>query len=156
MASIPTGNPNGRPREHDRVEIAKKLIEWAKRESSMNLCGFSAEMGISPMVILNWTRIDPDFCLAYDEAKCYLGERRERALNSNALHQAAYNRNANVYDLYQRDELRDQLKFEAALKAQADIAVSEGDVKRYEAVMAQLNSLQSQRKAAAKSKSKDK
>ena len=146
----------GRPREYDLEEMSEKLLEWASKDTSINLCEFSALMNISPHQVLNWTRINEDFCTSYEIAKCWLGARREEYLNKDMLHQAAYNRNANTYDMYQKDEFRDQLKFEYSLKTQAENAISEGDLKRHNALMFQLASLQSARKMASKTKIKDK
>lgn len=50
--------PVGRPKEYDREEIAAKMLEWAKLETSINLNGFciSLDPPISPSRISNWAK----------------------------------------------------------------------------------------------------
>jgi len=111
----------GRPREHDRDEIAKKMIEWAKKENSLNLCGFCGEVEIDPCKITQWAAECENFRKAYRYAKTLLGERRERRLSEGTLHQKAYGLNAHVYDQFLKDEARDLIKYEADCRKPSEV-----------------------------------
>ena len=115
----------GRPREHDREKIAKDLITWAKKDSSINLNEFCALNSIVPPKIALWAKEDDYFRSAYEEAKAYIGYRREQKLNSGELHVKAYDLNANTYDYFLKKERRDQLEYEAKLKTQQEEATAE-------------------------------
>lgn len=112
----------GRPREHDREAVAERLIEWAKQSNSINLNKFccTQEPPLPPSTLLRWKDEDTKFREAYDTAKAFLGFRREEMLNEETLHVKAYDLNATNYDLFLREEKRNQLEFEAGLKAKAD------------------------------------
>jgi hypothetical protein len=107
----------GRPRKHDRDQIGIDLIEWAKKDDSINFCKFCALKNIRPSKLTVWSNEDPDgFGEDYDIAKAYLGYRREEWLNSGNLHVKAYDFNACAYDYFMAEEKRNQMTFEASLK----------------------------------------
>lgn len=113
----------GRPREHDRVQIAKDIVEWAKKEDSINLCKFCAlyEPPIPPQKLTLWSKECNNFREAYDTAKMFLGFRREEWLNAEVLHVKAYDLNAQTYDYFLKEEKRQLAEFENGLnKAVAD------------------------------------
>ena len=115
----------GRPREHDREKIAKDLITWAKKDTSINLNEFCALNGLAPSKITIFANEDDFFRKAYEEAKAYIGYRREQKLNSGELHVKAYDLNANTYDYFLKHERKDQLEYEAKLKTQQEEATAE-------------------------------
>jgi len=119
---IDTPNLGGRPRMHDRNQIAKDLIEWAKLDDSINLNAFccSREPFINPRKISEWAKEDDWFKEAYETAKAFIGARRERKLNTNQLHVKAYDLNATVYDHFLKEEKRQQAEFESNLKKQEE------------------------------------
>lgn len=139
-------NLGGRPREHDREQIAKDLIEWSKKSDSTNLNAFCASIDLAPSMITNWARECDSFRRAYETAKAHLGARRERYLHEDKLHVKAYDLNAAVYDHFLKDERRMQAEFENKLKSDVATLVSDADKTRHEETMAQLRLLQSQRK----------
>jgi len=98
------GNTGGRPREFDRVKIAADLLEWAAKDDSINLNKFCAYNGINPYAMLRWKEEDKEFRKAYEEAKSWLGFRREEQLSKGKLHVKAYDLNATVYDAFGREE----------------------------------------------------
>lgn len=108
----------GRPREYDRDQIAKDLIEWAKLPDSINLNKFCAlhDPIIPPSYITDWARECKNFSAAYESAKLFLGFRREEMLNSEQLHVKAYDLNATTYDYFLKEEKRKQAEFESSLK----------------------------------------
>lgn len=108
----------GRPREHDREQIAKDMIEWSKKPDSINFNKFCAyyEPIIPPSKLLQWSKEDESFRAAYECAKMFLGFRREEWLNYEKLHVKAYDLNATVYDYFLKDEKRQQQEFESNLK----------------------------------------
>lgn len=112
--------PGGCPRTHDREQIAKELIEWAKLDDSINLCGFSSMKMITATTIMKWAREDEQFGQAYELAKQYLGNRREKMLSDGKLHVKAYDLNANTYDPYLKAERREEKEFDAQLGTDAE------------------------------------
>lgn len=107
----------GRPREHDREQIAKDLINWAKLESSINFNKFccTREPPIPASKLLLWSKECDKFRAAYETAKAFLGCRREEWLSSERLHVKAYDLNANVYDLFAKDEKMSNAAYESSL-----------------------------------------
>ena len=108
----------GRPQEHNRMKIAQEMIEWAKLPDSVNLNKFCClhDPILSPSMIIRWTKEDNEFRQSYEIAKSFLGFRREEKLTSNELHVKAYDVNAATYDLFLRDERREQAQFESDLR----------------------------------------
>lgn len=106
----------GRPRQYDREEIAKDLVEWAKKEDSTNLNGYTVHSGIIPRYITRWASEDEEFRRSYEEAKAILAYRREKLLTAGDLHVKAYDLNAKVYDAYLKEEGREEKTFESSLK----------------------------------------
>jgi hypothetical protein len=141
--------PFGRPREYDRDDIQAKLLAWAKKETSINLCGFSAENQIASTKILDWARECPTFRETYNIVRETLGERRERLLTQGLLHTKAYDVNAKHYDRYLKEDSREDLIFENKLKQdlirfmhdlknEADQCLSEGLQEQFNALMSQI------------------
>lgn len=141
----PTGNPHGRPREHNREQIAYDMIEWARKPDSINLNKFCAlyDPPIPPSKITHWAKEEDYFRQAYESAKAFLGFRREEMLNENTLHVKAYDLNAATYDHFLKEERRQQAEYEMALKSQSDMAVDDKIVESFEKTMKQLERLQS-------------
>lgn len=115
-------NKGGRPREHDRDSIMLELLEWAKLPDSINLNGFccSREPPIPPSYITLYARECPKFRAAYETAKAFLGDRREKMLNMEMLHVKAYDLNASTYDQFLKEEKRLQAEFESNLRKKED------------------------------------
>lgn len=134
----------GRPREHDRDQIALDMIEWAKLPDSINLCGFccSREPPIDPTKITWWAKECPEFRKAYNITKGFLGDRREKMLNAEKLHVKAYDLNAKTYDEFLKEEVMNQARFESSLKQEEAKSMSQTDIDRYESMMNQLKALQ--------------
>ena len=118
MANIEEKNPVGRPRIHDRDQIALELIEWAKQGDSINLNKFccTREPPIPPSKITQWAKESIEFRQAYETAKAFLGFRREEWLTKERLHVKAYDLNATTYDAFLREERREQSAYESSLK----------------------------------------
>ena len=107
----------GRPREHDRDQIAIDIIEWAKKQDSINLCKFCAyyEPIIPPSKLSKWADECDKFRQAYEAAKLFLGFRREEMLNKDQLHVKAYDLNATVYDYFMDEKKEKTARFESSL-----------------------------------------
>jgi hypothetical protein len=149
--------PFGRPREHDRVQLAIDLVEWAKLDTSLNLNGFTIVCMLPPSQICQYAQQDDYFRKAYELAHSFLAERRERKLNSSELHQAAYNNNAKVYDYYIRMQHYAEKEMDAKLKIlelepTKDMKES---LEKTSAILDQLKSLQSASNKACKSNNSD-
>ena len=116
---MPERNPHGRPRVHDRDQIALDIIEWARKPDSINLCKFCAlyDPIIAPQKLTLWAKESDSFREAYESAKLFLGFRREEWLNAEALHVKGYDLNAETYDYFMKDEKRNKAEFESQLHA---------------------------------------
>lgn len=108
----------GRHKMWDRDKVAENLIEWAKKEDSINLNGFciTHDPLIPPSYLSVWAKEDDNFSQAYDTAKAFLAVRRELKLKNNELHVKAYDLNAAVYDYFLKEERRKEKEYEAGLK----------------------------------------
>jgi hypothetical protein len=141
------GADNGRPQEYDRKKIAIDLIEWSKKDGSINLNKFCAynDPIISPHAMLRWCREDEDFRTAYEQAKTFLGFRREEMLSSGELHSKAYDLNATVYDAFHRAEKITMDDMESDRKVKQVAAGTEEERAKNKAIMDQLDKLQAER-----------
>ncbi len=131
MAAIkgqPSRNVNGlggRPREWDRDQIGRELLEWGMLDDSINLNGFCCTRNppLDPSKITIWANECENFRKAYMAVKAFIAIRREKKLSDNTLHVKAYDLNASVYDYFLKQERRDQLAYEASLKSQEQESV---------------------------------
>ena len=112
----------GRPRIHDRDEIATQLIEWAQLPDSINLNGFccSREPPMPPSKITQWAKECDNFRQAYESAKAFIGQRREIMLSQELLHVKAYDLNATTYDHFMKEERKETLKYSAEVNAEQE------------------------------------
>ncbi len=135
----------GRPREHNREQIAQDMIEWARKDDSLNLNKFCAlyDPPIPPSKITHWAKEEEGFRQAYESTKAFIGFRREEKLNANELHVKAYDLNATTYDHFLKEERRQQAEFEAALKSDENQKVDDKIEFGYKSIMIQLGNLQS-------------
>lgn len=142
------GNEGGRPKEYDRKAIASALIEWAKRDDSINLNKFCAyhDPIISPHAMLRWCREDNEFRTAYEQAKTFLGFRREEKLNNGELHTKAFDLNATVYDAFHRAEKIELDDMESARKVKEAKAGTPEERAKADAVVEMLDKLQKESK----------
>lgn len=140
------GHGCGRP-HRDLVALAAQMREWADREDSMNLLGFTGVSKVVPSLILKYSKENEDFRVAYEEVKAIVGERRERKLSSGELHVKAYDLNSKVYDQYLKDEHREEIRYAEEVKA-ASNSVDEETKQGFNKMMTYIESLQSERKIA--------
>lgn len=129
-----TDKPFGRPREYNREKIFEDLIEWARKDDSLNInkfcCTQDPPFGVRRLS--EWARGNHDFLLSYETAKAFLACRREEKLSTQELHVKAYDLTASVYDLSLKDEIEDTAKFNSNLKIKEQKVATDDDVKRYE------------------------
>jgi hypothetical protein len=133
----------GRPREHNRDQIALDLLDWVQQDGSTNLCGFCADMMLDPCKISQWANEDAEFRKCVNIAKMHIARRREAMVNARLLYSKAYEMNAPVYDLFLKEEKQLQAQFESRLKQEESKATSPEQDEKYKAIMGQLSSLQS-------------
>lgn len=140
--------PGGRPKEYDRLDVAKKMLEWAKDPESMNMNGFSVHVMIPATTILRWKDEDPQFREAYELTRQILGNRREKALSKGELHVKAYDLNAKVYDPYLKEEWREERRFESDLKSKENEKVGAEFFEKADLFLNQIDRLQQARDKA--------
>lgn len=145
-------HPGGRPREHNREQIFADLIEWAKKDDSINVNKFAAyyEPPFPVRKLSEWSRENPEFRLSYEIAKNFLAFRREEWLNSEQLHVKSYDLHASVYDLALKEERREQAEFESKLNADDRHNFTEEQELKHIALLQKISALQSDRKIADK------
>jgi len=131
-----------RPREHNRDDIAEKLLKWAQKPDSINLNKFCALNFISPSKLSFWAKEEDNFRIFYEIAKSYIAFRREEMLNENMLHVKGYDLNASTYDYFLREERRQQSEFENSLKIKEIQSASQECIDKYDAFMNQLEEIQ--------------
>jgi len=135
----------GRPRLHDREQIAEDLVAWAQLSTSINMNGFCAtrDPPLAPSFVTNWAREDSDFRAAYDSAKAILGMRREQRLSDGSLHLKAYDLNAKVYDHFLKEEWKESIKFESQVAKEKEEETEHKQLmnSKFDQVLSQLNSL---------------
>lgn len=114
--------PVGRPKTHEREKLAKELIEWAQLPDSINLNGFccTRKPPLSPSMITVFRNESIEFQQAYETAKAFLADRREKMLNNETLHVKAYDLNATTYDYFLKEERKEQAEYEAKLKKDSE------------------------------------
>lgn len=143
-----TSNLRGRPREHDRAKIAHDIIQWAKRDDSINVNKFCAlyDPPFPTSKLSQWSKEDDEFRQSYEICKAHLAYRREEKLNANELHVKAFDLTAAAYDFVIREAREAHAEFEASLKSQIDVNVDEKIIENFDKTMKQLEMLQSARK----------
>jgi hypothetical protein len=148
-------NIGGRPRKHDREQIANDMIKWAEKFDSINVNKFCAlyKPPFSVRKLSEWSKEDDNFRESYDIVKSFLAFRREEWVSQDKLHVKAYDLSACAYDHIIKEEKRQQAEFESALKEKELIAVSESDNKRFDDMMNQIKELQSERSMERRSMS---
>lgn len=108
----------GRPREWDRKSIMIQMLEWAQLPNALNLNAFCVmcDPMIPPSKLIQISKDDEDFRQAYELTKAFIAARREEMHSDKILSDAAYNRNARVYDRFQDYSWRDEESFKSNLK----------------------------------------
>lgn len=152
------GNPNSGAPGRDRVEMADRLVTWAKLSDSTTLLGF-VEWYYDQFkdfacidTLIRWAREDEVFRRAYNYVKVMIGRRREQMLNEGKLHKSAYDFTRQLYDQAGKAEMREQMEYEASLQA-GQSSVDAATIANTVAVLNQINKAQTTRKKASKSKS---
>lgn len=104
-SELPAKRKAGRPRIYDAEKIAEELMQWVKKEDSINFAQFCADRGYLPALIWRLEKETEDFSDAYIIAKLKLAERRERLLNQDLLNYGAFQRYQRGYDQFlEKDE----------------------------------------------------
>ena len=135
-----------RPREYDREEAMKVMIEWAKIDGNDSLLQFSSDTSILPSMIFTWCEQEPHFKKVYEEVKMILAAKRERRMDRGKMAQAVYNKTHHVYDIYAKQEDRERMKYESDLKKEEAKVLPENMIEAYEGVMAVMTSEQDKRR----------
>jgi len=148
----------GRPRLHDREEIALDMIQWAKKDDSINLCGYCAENELAPTLLINWsnekTLEGKRFRLAYDLVKSMIGKRREELLTNNKLHVKAYDLNAKTYDKFLKEERMEEIETEIRLKVASQVSPNESNLNNEPQLIAALQEIELLKKKLKEHESK--
>jgi hypothetical protein len=146
--------PGGRP-SIDLQKVSKEMLEWSLKEDSFNLCGFSGEYEYPPSVITKYARENEQFKATYEIVKARLAKRREQGLALGLVHVKAYDLNSKHYDLYLKEDWKEEKEFESSLKKQENAVYSQESAEKYSALMNQLSAMQSPSRSCESSNNKD-
>lgn len=106
----------GRPREHDRKQIAQELLEWSTNPTAFNLIQFARPRLLNVNMLPNWAKEDDDFREALELAKQSIAMNRFEAAIEGALPFSEVHRNEADYDplrdRFQQREKRFDLEIE--------------------------------------------
>ena len=113
----------GHPVVHNKSLIARKLVEWAQLDTSINLNGFciSLDPPLAPQNLTAFAHVNKELQEALSIAKAFVSCRRENKLSSGLLHTRAYELNSAVYDFFLKQHRREQAEFDAQLKAEIEM-----------------------------------
>ncbi len=134
----------GRPRIWDREEILKKLIEWAKKDDSINLCGFCGSILLDFETYCKFVRESEEFRQAHTTVKLILANRREQRHSEGLLAGKCFDLNARTYDLFAKEEHRDEKTFEAKLKSDTEKETSQEVLDGVTRTLQQISSIREQ------------
>lgn len=132
----------GRPREYDRMQIAKELLEWSTNPTALNLIQFTRPRMLSVTKLPDWASEDEEFHEALKLAKESLAMNRFEATLEGALPYADYAKNEAQYDpmrdRFQQRERRLELEMKKEeldhahkLKKEENKELSNIDAERY-------------------------
>lgn len=147
----------GRPREWDREKLKWQLMHWAELPNSLNINAFCClpDILISPTKLLQFVKEDQDFREVYNIVKAFIAARREEANCEKILSDKAFAISHKVYDLFQKEEDREDFKYQKELERdiQKEIKNEGSDeiVARFEGFLDHFDSLSKRRKADSQS-----
>ena len=132
----------GRPREHDRNQIAADLLEWSTNPTAFNLIQFTRPRLLNVNMLPNWAAEDDEFREALELAKQSIAMNRFEAAIEGALPFSEVHRNEADYDplrdRFQQREKRFDLELEKEkldhahkLKKEENKELSNIDAERY-------------------------
>ena len=103
-------------------DIGGELLEWAKRDDSINLNQYCWEFNVPYSAIISLRNNYDSFKDLFSIVKSAIAVRRETMLTEENLHVKSYTLNAFVYDQFMREEHMDRKEHEMKLKALLDDA----------------------------------
>ena len=106
----------GRPEVWNKEEQAKLILEWSKKDDSINLMAFCNDQEFPAEYLSRWAKDSETFCQALKVSKQRIAARREKMLNEGKLHNSAWQRCASLYDAQLHMHERAEKEFEHNLK----------------------------------------
>jgi hypothetical protein len=108
----------GRPKEYDRIQIGKQMVEWSKNPEALTIPMFATSIGLHSGVLRVWCTQDEDFRALFITAKENVGINRLKAVSDSKLKldPGIYNRSAHFYDMDLKEDFREEKRFDADLK----------------------------------------
>ena len=113
--------PFGRPKEHDRIQIGKDMVEWATDNiDALTVPMFATSIGLHSGILRNWASEDKDFHALYMEAKELIGINRLNCSRAETLDNGIYRQTIAHYDLDSKAEIREEKAYESSLRKDED------------------------------------
>lgn len=123
-------NPGGRPRKYDREKVFNDLVEWSKTDNALILADIHQVIDVTYDELLSWIIDEPKFACHMKQIRLNLASKRERLHNEGKITYASYGKYQRHYDIYLKQDERDELAYEYELKASIDkVPANDGDLK---------------------------
>ncbi len=107
----------GRPKEYDRIQIAKDFVKWSTNNpEALTVPMFAVSIGIHSGIMRNWARECDKFRALFIEGKEQIGLNRLRATQHDMLDSSIYRGHIGNYDIDLNEYIREEKTFEASLK----------------------------------------
>jgi hypothetical protein len=110
------GHGIGRDKKYDREEYAVKILEWAKKPTSLGIAGFCAENDLPLEYMSRWSKESDAFRQALMITRAKLADRQEHYLNMGRYDHRLFLRQIGYYNAAIRDFDHEELEFEYGLK----------------------------------------
>lgn len=148
----------GRPPEWDTDFLKREIILWARLPNSLNINAFccSLDPEIDPDYLLYLIKKDPEFSRIHRIVKTYLSARREEANSEKLLSDAAFKSALRHYDLFLKEDWKEEETFKANLSKEIETDVSKQKESDFKDFINQMQSLSSKAKIEDSKISNDK
>lgn len=145
-------HPGGRPRTRtpppeELIKLGEDLLKWATEPTKELRCRFCQWYSLRHGILdREWDLMieKEEFHGYYEKARVALGNR----YLDGTVKEGIAHRFLRIYAPEVRKQENDDKVFESSLKEKENKAATEEDIKRHEALMAQISSLQNSRKIA--------
>lgn len=138
---------NQNARKYYPDELAIKLDEWSKRESSRWIGDFAIENEIDdPSYFSKMAEQSPPFSKSLRLAKLRIASRLRQSLNSETYNASLFHREIGLYDHYLKAHDREEKEFEASLKNKENTSqVNDEAIKSAASVLAAIAAFQNKK-----------
>lgn len=117
-------HPGGRPKEYDRIQIGKDLVEWARNNPmALTIPMFATSIGLHSQVLRKWCTESEQFHALYMQAKEIIGINRFNCTQENApfkIDNSLHTKTMHHYDYDILEDIHQEKIFESNLRRQEE------------------------------------